>query len=177
MMSIGEIEMKKIPEEIKDLIIKLRNKGFSIKDITERSYISESSVNRILKENNVKKPQKKEEDTIGYTLLSLKNPNSQLIFNLNRIAKECETDLSEFLTNIARMYNEILKITSKPSEFYYFLIDLCCVVFKKNFDEPEIVKSMKVLVNQGIYLFDIHRKIDKIKEKCNQQVLIYKLWI
>lgn len=124
MMSIGEIEMKKIPEEIKDLIIKLRNKGFSIKDITERSYISESSVNRILKENNVKKPQKKEEDTIGYTLLSLKNPNSQLIFNLNRIAKECETDLSEFLTNIARMYNEILKITSKPSEFYYFLIDL-----------------------------------------------------
>jgi len=47
MMSIGGIEMKKIPQEIKDLIINLRNKNYSIKDISEKSYISESSVNRI----------------------------------------------------------------------------------------------------------------------------------
>jgi len=158
--------MKKISDEIKNLMVKLREDGKTISEIADTTKVSESSVGRILRENNVKSPDSINEKAIQKFSkgINLNDPQLELFFNLNRVAKQCGSNIGEFLQKVEYNYNELLKVTNKPHEIYLFLMDLCLVVFSMNFYKPEVVNKIIKLVDRGLFLSNIESKI-QIKEK------------
>jgi len=155
--------MKKIPIEIKELIINLRKEGKTISEIADKTKTSESSVGRILRESNIPNPSGDDSKAVRKMTkgIDLNDPQLQLFFNLNRIAKECGSSLREFLTKVEYNYNELLKVTNNPQEVYLFLMDLSLAVFSLNFEKPKVVERILGLVKRGIYLSNIETKINQ----------------
>ena len=174
--------MKKINEEIQNLIVKLREEGKTISEIAETTKVSESSCGRIIRENNVEMSGNVEDKEIKKLAkgVDLNDPQLQLLFNLNRIAKQSGTNLREFLQKVEFNYSEMLKITNRPHEFYLFLMDLCSTIFEINFEKPKIIDKINKLVDRGIFVFDVEDKIkvieqkhEKVKTKCKTLIEVY----
>lgn len=159
--------LKKISEEIKNLIIRLREEGKKISEIAITTKTSESSVGRVLRENNVETPESINEKAVKKITkgVDINDPTLQVFFNLNRVAKECGSNLFEFLQKVEYTYNEMLKITNRPHELYLWLIDLASTVFSLNFEKPEVVEKIIKLVDKGIFLFGVEDQIKRKKQE------------
>jgi len=167
--------MKKIPDEIKELILKLRNEGKTISEIAIKTKTSESSVGRILKDKGVTLPTSKSKSMNKVAKgVNLNDPQLQLFFNLNRVAEKCGSNLGEFLQKVEYNYGELLKVTDKPHGVYLFLMDLCLAVFKMNFSEMEVIGKINQLVGRGVYLCNIESKIIQKESEIKQIQANYK---
>jgi len=159
--------VKKITNEIKQLIINLANDGLTKKKIAEKTGVSRTTVYSILGEENIDiQIEDSQDDQLGDKVTEaivgegwdLSERIPQLIYNLKRIAKKSQTNLLEMMEEIEDILDFYLSRSKKPVEIYDKIVDF--VNFLKDKDDYELFENLEGLIEKGYYLSQVEEKIE-----------------